>query len=50
MSPAERVIAGLSATDLIRDRLSATLQEAHPEWDDQAVNEGVSRRMLDASE
>lgn len=50
MSPAERIVAGLSATDLIRDRLRATLQESHPEWDDQAVNEAVSRRMLGASE
>lgn len=50
MSPAERVVAGLSATDLIRDRLRATLQESHPEWDDRAVNEAASRRMLGASE
>ena len=50
MSPAERVVAGLSATDLIRDRLRATLQESHPEWDDRAVSEAASRRMLGASE
>lgn len=44
MTPAQRVAAGLSATDMIRDRLRATVQEAHPKWSDEAV----SRRMLDA--
>ena len=50
MTPAERIVAGLSATDLIRDHLRASLQESHPEWDDQAVNQAVSIRMLGASE
>lgn len=48
MTPAQRVAAGLSATDMIRDRLRATVQEAHPDWSDEAVAEAVSRRMLDA--
>lgn len=48
MTPAQRVAAGLSATDLIRDRLSATIREAHPEWSDEAVAHAVSRRMLGA--
>lgn len=48
MTSAQRVAAGLSATDLIRDRLRATIREAHPEWHDDAVAEAVSRRMLGA--
>jgi len=48
MTPAQRVAAGLSATDLIRDRLHATIRQAHPEWTDQAVTRAVSERMLGA--
>ena len=48
MTPAQRVSAGLSATDLIRDRLRATLRESHPEWTEEAVAEAVSHRMLGA--
>ncbi len=48
MSPAERVTAGLAATDLIRERLRATIQEAHPDWDSEAVARAVSRRMTNA--
>jgi len=48
MTPAQRVAAGLSATDLIRDRLRATVRELHPEWTDEAVADAVSRRMLGA--
>jgi hypothetical protein len=50
MTSAQRVAAGLSATDLIRDRLRATIREAHPEWTDEAVAEAVSRRMLGAGD
>lgn len=48
MTPAQRVAAGLSATDLIRDRLRATIRESHPDWTDEAVAEAVSRRILGA--
>jgi len=48
MTPAQRVAAGLSATDLIRDRLYATVRESHPEWTDAAVAKAVSSRMLGA--
>jgi hypothetical protein len=48
MTPAERVVAGLSATDLIRERLRATIQEAHPGWDSEAVAVAVSHRMSGA--
>jgi hypothetical protein len=48
MTPAQRVAAGLSATDLIRERLRATIRESHPDWTDQAVAESASRRMLGA--
>lgn len=48
MTPAQRVAAGLSATDMIRDRLHATIRESHPEWTEAAVAEAVSSRMLGA--
>ncbi len=48
MTPAQRVAAGLSATDLIRDRLHATIRESHPDWTEEAIAEAVSRRMLSA--
>lgn len=48
MTSAQRVVAGLSATDMIRDRLTATVRESHPEWADDAVASEVSRRMLRA--
>jgi hypothetical protein len=48
MTPAQRVAAGLSATDMIRDRLRATIRESHPKWTDEAVAEAVSERMLGA--
>jgi hypothetical protein len=48
MTPAQRVAAGLSATDMIRDRLTAIVREARPEWTDAEVAEEVSRRMLGA--
>lgn len=48
MTPAQRVKAGLSATDLIRDRLRATIRESHPEWTAQEIAEAVSERMLSA--
>ena len=31
MSPAERIEAGLAATDMIRDRLRATFRASHPD-------------------
>ncbi|MEX2528586.1 MAG: hypothetical protein WEA09_13220 [Gemmatimonadota bacterium] len=46
MTSAERVAAGLSATDLIRERLRAIIREAHPEWGSEAIAEAASRRML----
>ena len=49
MTPAQRVVAGLSATDLIRDRLFASLRELHPSWTDEAVARAVSQRMLGAA-
>ena len=48
MTPGDRVAAGLSATDLIRDRLHATIRESHPEWTEEAVARAVSQRMLGA--
>jgi len=48
MTPAQRVAAGLSATDLIRDRLHATIRESHLEWTEEEVAEAVSSRMLGA--
>ncbi|MEX2571668.1 MAG: hypothetical protein WD737_10205 [Gemmatimonadota bacterium] len=48
MSSAERVAAGLSATDLIRERLRATIQEVHPEWSSEAIAEAASRRTFGA--
>lgn len=48
MTPAQRVTAGLSATDLIRDRLRATIRESHPGWTEAAIAEAVSERMLGA--
>lgn len=48
MTSAQRVAAGLSATDLIRDRLRAAIREANPAWSDEVVAEAVSRRMLGA--
>lgn len=50
MTSAERVAAGLSATDLIRERLRATIQEAHPGWTCEAVDEAVTRRMFGAGD
>jgi hypothetical protein len=50
MTPAQRVAAGLSATDLIRERLRASIREAHPGWSDEEIAEGVSRRMLGAGD
>jgi hypothetical protein len=49
MTPAQRVAAGLSATDMIRDRLYATVREAHPDWTQAAINQAVTDRMLGAS-
>ena len=48
MTPGERVATGLSATDLIRDRLHATIRESHPEWTEEAIANAVSERMLGA--
>lgn len=48
MTSAQRVAAGLSATDLIRDRLRVAIREANPAWSDEVVTEAVSRRMLSA--
>lgn len=48
MTPAQRVTAGLSATDLIRDRLHATIRESRPKWTEQAIAKAVSERMLGA--
>lgn len=48
MTPGQRVAAGLSATDMIRDRLCATIRESHPEWTEEAVARAVSERMLGA--
>ena len=48
MTPGDRVAAGLSATDLIRDRLLATIRESHPEWTEEAIASAVSQRMLGA--
>ncbi len=50
MTSAERVAAGLSATDMIRERLRATIQEAHPGWSPEAVAAAVSQRMIGASD
>ena len=48
MTPAQRVAAGLSATDMIRDRLCAAIRESHPDWTEEAVAKAVSKRMLGA--
>jgi len=48
MTPAQRVEAGLSATDMIRDRIWATIRETHPDWTEETVARAVSERMLGA--
>lgn len=48
MTSAQRVAAGLSATDMIRDRLRAGIRETNPAWSDEVVAEAASRRMLGA--
>ncbi len=48
MTSAERAAAGLSATDMIRERLRATIREAYPEWSPEAVAAAVSQRMFGA--
>lgn len=48
MTSAQRVAAGLSATDLIRERLRAAIRETNPAWSDEVVADAVSRRMLGA--
>lgn len=50
MTPAQRVATGLSATDLIRDHLSASLRELHPDWTSEAISRAVSQRMLGAGD
>lgn len=50
MTPAQRIVSGLSATDLIRERLLASLREIHPDWTTEAVSRAVSQRMLGAGD
>lgn len=50
MTPAQRIVSGLSATDLIRERLFASLRELHPDWTAEAVSRAVSQRMLGAGD
>lgn len=50
MTPAQRIVSGLSATDLIRERLLASLRELHPDWTAEAISRAVSRRMLGAGD
>lgn len=48
MSPGERIEAGLSATELVRDRLRAEFAERHPDWTGAQVEEAVAHRLLTA--
>ena len=50
MTPAQRIVSGLSATDLIRERLLASLRELRPEWTAEAISRAVSWRMLSAGD
>ncbi|MFW6084553.1 MAG: hypothetical protein ACODAA_05010 [Gemmatimonadota bacterium] len=50
MTSAQRIAAGLSATDLIRDRLYASLQDQNPDWTSEKISRGVSERMLGAGD
>ncbi len=47
MTSAERVQAGLAATELIRDRLRAHFADVHPDWTESEVEVAVARRLLD---
>lgn len=46
MTPAQRIQAGLAATELVRDRLRAELAHRHPNWSARQVGEAVARRLL----
>lgn len=48
MSAAERIQAGLGATEMVRDRLRAEFRHRHPEWDAEEVETAVARRTFDA--
>ena len=47
-SSAERIQAGLAATELVRDRLRAEFRHRHPEWSEAEVEKAVARRILEA--
>lgn len=46
MTPAQRVQAGLAATELVRERLRAHFREIHPEWSQEQVEAAVVDRLL----
>jgi len=48
MTPAERIQAGLAATELVRDRLRAETIHRHPDWDREQVEREVARRILES--
>jgi hypothetical protein len=46
MTPPERILAGLAATEMVRDRLRAHLGHLHPDWDREAIEAAVAERLL----
>lgn len=46
MRPADRVVAGLAATEMVRERLRAHLAHLNPEWDAKEVEAAVAGRLL----
>jgi hypothetical protein len=50
MTSAERVQAGLAATEMIRDRLRAHFADAHPDWSESEVEAAVAHRLLDTDD
>jgi hypothetical protein len=47
MSPGQRIMAGLAATELIRDRLRAHLGDLNPDWDRERLERAVAERLLE---
>ncbi len=45
-TPAQRVMAALTANRLVRLRIEGHLKTVHPDWDDTDVQKEIARRML----
>ena len=48
MTSAERIQAGLAATEMIRDRLRAEAAHLHPDWNPEQIGREVARRILES--